>query len=1800
MITNYNIVLEILPAIPINTYGVPIDVVVVPSIAANRDEKIYGVTIQATPLVINISTPIKETAYNFLSEAFNSYIDEDRELKTLLNYGEDRQSVIVASRYGETDQVGVRTVQLKLLQPVPDDIASGDRVFLSREVAQTVIDTTRIRFAPEIDDTPYLRPRNTSVKTNTDLGKSLKNVTLQLLSVQTGSVGAYTASNNVTFDDAIYRRWYSHDFNSSELNIDFSDYNNFVFYGSAAMRLQAFREKIKSIESLDEQSRQFTGGIFTGSLASAGAAFIVNESARVAKEKENIIRSFDRYEQYLFFTPSGSNSPYSASAYYADNNTEYNSLGYWPKDANGNLYSWVNPVAEDWFETQLIIAQNFDNFNENNLINTIPTHIREDDDSQSYVTFVAMIGHFFDTIKPYVDQFPNIYSRYINPNEELSKDLVVNIAESVGFQLPTLNSIYSLSDNVLGTTSESPRRDFTVETHKRLLHNLPYFAKSKGTKTALSTLIKTFGISEQLIDIVESGTATTASYYVFDEFSTGLSLGEVSNQYVQIPILASNRTPAPRSLQLNCTVAEARNQTIITGDSKWALNVSVHPTNTTLGRFELTSGSTNSIILTSSYEPIFGDELINVSIRTFDTGSYANLFVCQVEGEDIIFSSSMSETYGANVFVPLWSSSNNVNIGGSGSLVVDGYIGTIDEVRLWGINLSNEMTLNTAFDPGSNAGDAYTDASDYLYVQLSFDRILTASLPYYVTNESPYKGKDGSPSLEEINIYNIDLTDFTRYNRTVRQLLPDIGSSAYVTKKIHIAPPASFSQENLTRQGVKQLSRTRSIVNPAQKRVQRGRNKISISTSPTRIINQNIIRNLGLENINSVLGSPTDLYKTFDKTLDTLKRHYAQYYYVDVNINQYIRILSEVNSVLGQVVEYFIPSKATLLKGVVIEPNILERVKVPPIKNLRFYGKSARRTKNAAASLTGSNADYEATFNLSKTIHAVVNNTTSGSFDSYTSQVVATHDPVLIVSSSMLKTSISGSLESLAGNYNTFAYQHENWLESALISESIKPPRPATIQDDEYSASAAYETFTNTNNLKTEKSLDGNVVSFDKQSEDWYTTKLVSQSLRPQKYSAIEVAPIVSASYNLEDLQTLSWYENYLVSNSLIPHKKQRIDVGLSNMNKIPYNDVNNGSEGAEPYNRLYTRKLFDYEINKTRVGGVKSIYVQGLYDIPPAGDFNEVGSYTYFNSPSGIYYYPVTKFEPKYTQVFNQEWNGTQFVGAPTWSYGSSYNINDVVYQQVDKPYTNILNANDTLEVTNSGNNSALTSWNITYPEYNVGDLIIFHVAWDDSANASIISKPSGPGGESVVDILTDYPTISAAQRIAVWYWVAKTNESGGTYTVTTDIAESHTATVVRVPNGSFNTVEPIGAVATSQTTTSQLTIASPTFNISGSDTHGTLCTWIGCDTVIPSETPTGWTAQASVDRGVVGGTFATRNALVDQDETIPQYTWTLPVVETGAIVSYIIKSNVQYVNAELSTIYPSARLGNGKYYVFKTRPSYQNPLDGTTWYSGSVPTYLPPSLDRENWSRVRFRPFELREARRIVFDTFTVPDPSLNNYITTTIDVNKIIDIPDRYVDVNTIGNVSANDYQIGELAVQNIAALFAIQSNNTGIRIRLYRTDVSRDADIARSIETAPSEGSGVLLDMQVYNENQITLINPIATLVADSNPPLGKIYYTINNTTAELKTDVVLIMYYFALEIEPRVPIGYLRKHYRFFRDNSTAKKRRNYLGCKNTEDTTIDGLPPIQIFLSEGTDIVVSPTQTNDEIITGGGGTLDVT
>ena len=299
-------------------------------------------------------------------------------------------------------------------------------------------------------------------------------------------------------------------------------------------------------------------------------------------------------------------------------------------------------------------------------------------------------------------------------------------------------------------------------------------------------------------------------------------------------------------------------------------------------------------------------------------------------------------------------------------------------------------------------------------------------------------------------------------------------------------------------------------------------------------------------------------------------------------------------------------------------------------------------------------------------------------------------------------------------------------------------------------------------------------------------------------------------------------------------------------------------------------------------------------------------------------------------------------------------------------------------------------------------------------------------------------------------------------------------------------------------------------------------------------------------------------------------------------------------------SSIINAAKPGNKKYYAFIKQAQSFPSLFQFFWYSGSIPSYTPPSLDLQKWRPIRFAPVQVMTPKKVIYELFTVSDPSLNNFKTTIVDVGVNLDVPQREIDTFKLGFLLSNETKTGEIRTQNISLLLALQATVKNIRFRLYRTEQDRDNDVSRPIGLFPTGNAGLLVDTVVTNENVVQLINPVTTLVAGSNPPFGKLFYTIDNLEPVSKSDVTILLYYFGVEVDPIIPFGYLKKHYKFFRDNATATKRRNFLGCKNTINTTIDGLPVVEVALTEGTETRVAPTKPGRPGISKGkGGILKV-
>ena len=186
---------------------------------------------------------------------------------------------------------------------------------------------------------------------------------------------------------------------------------------------------------------------------------------------------------------------------------------------------------------------------------------------------------------------------------------------------------------------------------------------------------------------------------------------------------------------------------------------------------------------------------------------------------------------------------------------------------------------------------------------------------------------------------------------------------------------------------------------------------------------------------------------------------------------------------------------------------------------------------------------------------------------------------------------------------------------------------------------------------------------------------------------------------------------------------------------------------------------------------------------------------------------------------------------------------------------------------------------------------------------------------------------------------------------------------------------------------------------------------------------------------------------------------------------------------------------------------------------------------------------------------------------------------------------------------LRLQALASLFSIDvgvnaTPTANVRVRLYDTSDARDADLNRAFGIEPTGNHGVLLDMQFQNDSvnkNVGLYPPVTLINNDIGTTASPvIYYTIEELGGNQYDNGFIVTFnYFAMEAPIQLPVGYLPRHYKFYRDTLLATKRRNYVGCLQTQDTTTDGRPPVEVTFSAGTTITVTPNILQEEENLGG-------
>jgi hypothetical protein len=921
----------------------------------------------------------------------------------VLNFGFNETYQIINFRF-EIDFNTTPEVFIKLYDPLPSKYAEKSKVFISEEIIIPFLDTVTIV------------PKHVPMPANTLAGPNFDLDEFDGYSVAT-SFKSWNdlLSENLSTSQQIIDNYFSGSLSGVKLNVDYRYFDNFVHYSSAAERVKNFKFKLELIEYYSQQINA------VNNITNGGPAVITNLNDLYTK-RNNVVGTFDDFERYLFFETTGSKlySFYDVTGSYGitssidpwpkvsgshasswgdayeiwSNATTQWSLGY----TNSDLYTYFNnlaPVAsdtgEEYYNNLIEIATIYDKFNIHKLRNSIPDHIQNTEGNEEYILFVDMMGQHFDILWAYIKQLTSINTREEHPKDGMPDELLYHVASSMGFDLLNGRSSSELWKYSLGTDADGNILQSTVDSIKtisdetntkeiwrRLINNLPYILKSKGTSRSIKALLSCFGIPSTILTIKEYG--GPSSFTDNDHFPE-----YVHNVYHYAWLAESGSLNIPariynnKGVKITPNTLEFRFKTdsnfnyntntlyniVSSVNNRYSLFLTKDSADGIEGTLHFKDFVTNNEVTASNLQ-IFDDSWHTVVITEENTGSIDTKTAINIAkalyGKTIYIKSGsfVQNASGSNfIFIPsslsgsfaLGSGSINFATASYAPLSLSKFYGHFQEIRLWSGSLNyntisehaaspNTYTYNVDRELLSNGAEA-SAPYDHLLQRWPLNNKVFLSGSIYQLSANPDNNNvyNDTASLYFIGYTNTSSINFEGFEETYYTPSPSLGGSSLYTNKVRIE--SASLDPNL------RLNTKTRIEKSSYDRYSLDSNRLGVYFSPQTVINEDIFNQLGYFEIDDYIGNPSDIYNDHYNDLNNFAIQYWKKYDNRNDFEAYFRALEIYDFTLFRYIKQLLPQRANAIVGLVVEPNVLERGKVklynkPKIENLKqdaFFNK---------------------------------------------------------------------------------------------------------------------------------------------------------------------------------------------------------------------------------------------------------------------------------------------------------------------------------------------------------------------------------------------------------------------------------------------------------------------------------------------------------------------------------------------------------------------------------------------------------------------------------------------------------------------------------------------------------------------------------------------------------------------------------------------------------------------------------------------------------------------------------------------
>ena len=882
-----------------------------------------------------------------------------------LNFG-DNQLVIANNLLLDNTDPTNPTILIKLYEPLPDQFTLKSQCWVVEQIANSL--AYNITITPTFDtvgDNIFIAGPNYNLNVSDEINNSTDYINYNNLTTTTSSYSQGTGSLQYQLNNLLAQKGLS-------INIDYSDYSNFIHFSSAQTRLENFYYKLSLLE-------EYTYSASFSDNSSSGSYYVSSSNIIWQAKIDEIITTFDPYEYYLYYT-SGSTS--------------------WPKTGDTppyTNYSTTSTSGSNWFISQSLVAEEYDIENNNALTLAIPSYILDDPDNYNFGLFVEMIGQSFDSIFVYLQDVTNKYNADNRLTYGVSKDLVADILRDMGvkiyqnnfssndlyqaligltpsgslynlpftttqFPVPTGSGLEYITTYVTASSTSSlyPTDDINKETYKRIYHNIPLLLKKKGSVAGLRDLITTFGVDDTILRINEFGGKdkninsydnwqdeynyafyTSGSAFISSSFTLNSSWGAPSNK--------------PQSVEFRFQTTNLPTASGYYSQSLWSTDTGVnirlrytgsgyntHPitSNNPLGEpysgsildpyyeyalLDFIPDASSPSISASIYLPFYDGGWWSVLLNKSQTTPHAyQLFAKDknYDGEDgnvIGFQASASITASNS---NTWTGST-ISYFGTSSLSGKIFSGSFQEIRYYTLPLSEisfnayvmnpysiESSENLAFR-ATLGGELYT-ASISVHPKVTGSWVITSS---FVGN-SNFHTSSGGEYTPNTEVFYFDQVPSGIQNAVSQKI-----------KQQNIVLPYSSSDSNIPNANV--LSPFISIQQfpSISSSYTRDIDYVELGFSPQNEINEDINSQLGYFNLGDVIGDPRFQSSSLDTypTLDAIRESYFQKYISNYQEWSYIRLIEFFDNSLFKMFADWVPARTSLASGIIIKQTLLER-----------------------------------------------------------------------------------------------------------------------------------------------------------------------------------------------------------------------------------------------------------------------------------------------------------------------------------------------------------------------------------------------------------------------------------------------------------------------------------------------------------------------------------------------------------------------------------------------------------------------------------------------------------------------------------------------------------------------------------------------------------------------------------------------------------------------------------------------------------------------------------------------------------